>query len=1128
MQMNRFFTIIGACVMTVAAMAMRTSTEMGVFSGTVTIDGIAYTNENIYLFPGTESNTVTCVAGDIVRVNVPLSAISLSAQPTNKNYAFTNGGFEGNWSGNEPQGWHSFVSATGSMASFVNGSTGQFTQSTDTRPGSAGTHSARIQSKYTFGVKANGNCTNGRINAGSMTATEASANYNFSDPSSTGYNTPFAGTPDSLVFWAKYIPADQKPSNSSNKARAHAVITTNARYQDPEATNYDAVKVAEATLNYSANSSMGWQRLAVPFVYSSVSPQNAAYVLITFTTNATQGGGTTSSSKVDDIYLDDVEMIYNYALKSAKLNGQTLSFTNGKATVELPFSENYEWNVSTNGKGAKVFVGYDAQTYKACLYIAANNYAQGKKYSVYTVQMTEPDPIIPEKPTTYYSYSASTCANMPYSDELFTGLTEAGEYTQTLTNTQGGDSIVTLTLTILPTYLVETEIYLTEGDTTWRGRTFSGLTPSDEPYVYYDSLLTVSQCDSVYMLRLYVTTTPRTYGAYTAHVCDGDSVEFEGVYYASAFEGEILLAQKNMYGGDSVVLLTVEVVPNYTIEEYMTITQGTQKYWEDIPLKSLAPGTMTLRVNYYSIDDCDSIRILHLTVLSTSAPQEGADTVSYADVYGRYDGDLTIGGERQGNHSIFLIPGAKDSTVTFVLPDFSYNGGRLGHIVLPNIPMNTFGQLLLEGRTLYLDTIHERATITMLNGWKESGVTYYSIVSPSQAQVVLFIEAPSLPEGILVLFQGKAVKEENYALVNGGFEGNWTNSEPYGWHSFGTATGDMADFVKANTHQFVPSMQVRPGSDGTQSAIITSNIVLGVKANGNCTNGQINAGSTTATDEARNYNFSDPSNPGFNTPFHGRPDTMVFWAKYMPADHDVTNIVNKARLNAVITTDARYQDPEEADTYSQVKIGAATMNYSATADMGWQRIAVPFTYYAKTKDQRPAYILTTFTTNSQPGGGSSYSTGDNLHKRNVLDTVYLDDAQVVYNKALNKLYIGTEAVTFEDHIAHVPGLYCDDCDSYKALSSGVSAKTFIGFDEAHRCVYVYVIADDYTQTKAYNIYRIEFEDSMTDDLKPIDQTERIENTPVQQTLYRKILHNGQLLIMRDGQEVFDILGRKIN
>ena len=90
-------------------------------------------------------------------------------------------------------------------------------------------------------------------------------------------------------------------------------------------------------------------------------------------------------------------------------------------------------------------------------------------------------------------------------------------------------------------------------------------------------------------------------------------------------------------------------------------------------------------------------------------------------------------------------------------------------------------------------------------------------------------------------------------------------------------------------------------------------MLLGVKANGNCTNGQINAGSKTATEAEKNYNFSDPANEGFNTPFQGRPDSMVFWAKYIPGDRDAANEANQARMSTVITTDAHYQDPETAD-----------------------------------------------------------------------------------------------------------------------------------------------------------------------------------------------------------------------
>ena len=1113
--MKKIWMMISACLMIASVMAARVSTEMGVYNGTLTIDGMAYTDEQIYLLPGTQPNTLTCVVGSTVRVNVPLSSLSLNAEPTDKNYDFVNGGFEGAWTNNEPQGWHSFGTATGNFASFVTGNTAQFSQATDTRPGSDGSYSAKLQSKSVLGVKANGNCTNGRINAGSMTADDAANNYNFSDPSNTGYNTPFAGQPDSLVFWAKYIPADKKPANSSNMARAHAVITTNAHYQDPEATDYSSVKIADAEINYAATSEMDWQRLSVPFTYYSVSPDEAAFMLMTFATNAKQGGGTTSGNTVDNIYLDDVQMVYNYGLKSVTLNGQTLSFTGGQAAVSLPFSEDYAWNVTTDGKGAKVFIGYDAPAYKALIYIVPDNYAQALRYAVYTVQMTEPEQVIP---TTTYTYSATTCANEPYSDDLFRDLTISGEYRDTLPNAQGGDSIVTLTLTVLPAYLMQDELFISEQDTSWRGQAITGLVAAETPYIYWDSLTTRDGCDSVYQLSVYVSTIPRTYGFYTARVCEGDSVTFEGVTYTQPFEGDILLEQLNQFGGDSIVHLSVEVLPHYFIEQTMTIVQGADRTWEGMQLGTLPAGTMTMSVSYFSLGDCDSTLVLHLTVLSTYTPKGGKDTVRYDEVYGRFDGTLTLASETPTPQSVYLLPGTVDSTVTFVLPDFQYNGGRLGHIVVPNIPIDTYGQLRLVGRTLFLDAIQERATITLIA---------YSGVTPAQAQMTLYIETPSLPEAMIVTFQGQAVRQNNYMLTNGGFEGAWTNSEPEGWHSFGTATGNMADFVKSNTAQMVQSTDIRPESAGSHSVLLSSTFLLGVKANGNCTNGQINASSSTAADATKNYNFSDPSNLGFNTPFHGRPDSLVFWAKYLPADRDASNAANKARVTAFITTDARYQDPDAGNLYSDARIGAAEVDYSAVPDWGWQRIAVPFTYAASKAEQTPAFILTTFTTNAVPGGGSSYSVTENQQKRNVLDSVYVDDVEAVYNKQLNAFYASDEALVFADHVASIADTYCDDCETYRAVAQGVSTKAFVAFDPVHRCIYIYVIADDYAQNKAYNIYRVEFSDSQTDDLHPITLTERVEQVSTSANGSRKVLHNGQIRIIREDGSMFDILGRKI-
>jgi hypothetical protein len=684
---------------------------------------------------------------------------------TNSNYALTNGGFEGSWSNGEPTGWHSFPSATGSFAGFVNG-TDQFSQSTDVRPGTTGSHSVKIQTKITLGAKGNGNCTNGQINAGSTTASDANGNYNFSDPSNTGYNTAFVGQPDSLVFWAKYIPGGGSVTDNSNKARANAVITQNARYQDPETGDYGKVKVASAAINYSATSSKGWQRLSTPFTYTSLDPSTAAYILVTFSSNATPGGGNATKNSLDVVYLDDAEIIYNHSLTSFTMNGSAVHFTNGAAQTDAEFSDNeYTFTTTTNAKAAKTFIGYDAENNRVNVYVVADNYSRAKAYSVYTLQMAEPVPPIVD---TEYAYEATICDNESYSDELFTNLTEAKTYTMRIPNTKGGDSIITLTLSVLPTYTIpaeatinmgetytwqETEYkdllpgeynytvskktiagcdsvltlkltvkpipyyyeeaqdvcqneeavwhekvlatgqvgtftvydslksaydmdsvykftytvnptyrseqtkYVNSADLVWRGQIIKDLPQAMEPYYYYDNLHTVKGCDSVYVLKLFVSDIPVTYGEYEALICDGESVTFEGVTYSEAFEGDIHVDELNVLGGDSIVRLTVTVLPSYTIEEYMTVNQGSNVEWEGYRLGNMDLGEMTLSATYYTVDDCDSTLVLHLTVRPIATDMETtAETDKRCAQKVFYNGHLYIIRE---DESIYDILGKK-------------------------------------------------------------------------------------------------------------------------------------------------------------------------------------------------------------------------------------------------------------------------------------------------------------------------------------------------------------------------------------------------------------------------------------------------------------------------------------
>ena len=816
----------------------------------------------------------------------PILVLFMGSKVTNANYAVTNGGFEGNWSNGEPQGWHSFNTATGDYVSFVQ-NTDQFTRQSDVRPGSAGTQSAMIQTKIVVGANANGNCTNGQINAGSLTATDASGNYNFSDPSNSGYNTPFVGNPDSLVFWAKYIPADKNPSNPVNKARAHVVITTAARYQDPEVADYSSVKIAEAEVNYTATESMGWQRLAMPFVYSAVDPSKAAYVLLTFTSNYQPGGGSSYSEGglfnktyyLDNVYLDDVEMVYNHSLKSFTMDGNAVTFNDGQAVSTQEFSDSsYDLQAVTDGKAAQAFIGYDATSSRVYIYVVADSYAQAHAYSVYTLQMEKPKPPVVD---TEYAYTATICQGETYSDELFQNLTESGEHKTTIPNTQGGDSLITFTLTVLPTYSFPTEasmqmdktytwrdkeykdlapgtykdtvflktkagcdslftltltvksigyefneqqtacrneeatwrdkqllteeagtfiIYdslksvygedsvfiltltvlptysfpteasiqmdetytwhdkeykdlapgtykdtvflktkagcdslftlmltvksigyefneqqtacrneeatwrdkqlLTEEagtfiiydslksvygedsvfiltltvlpifsfletqhvntiDILWHGQAVRDLAPADEPYIYHDSLTTLAGCDSVFTLMVYVSSVPVTYGTFETSMCEGETVEFEGVTYAAAFDGNIHLAEPNIYGGDSIVRLIVTVLPNYTIDEYMTITVGDDASWEGWNLSTMEVGELTLTTSYYTEYDCDSTLVLHLTVkpeqIGTGVETVDRSPMTNAAKFLR-DGVLYI---RREDGTIYTIIGTK-------------------------------------------------------------------------------------------------------------------------------------------------------------------------------------------------------------------------------------------------------------------------------------------------------------------------------------------------------------------------------------------------------------------------------------------------------------------------------------
>lgn len=211
-----------------------------------------------------------------------------------------NSGFE-NWDNlgsnqEEPTNWSSFKTATGSFAAF---GSKQVERSSTVRSGATGNYSARIWSKSTLGIMANGVLTTGRMNMGSSNLSSPD-NYNYTLLNDAAFSEALTLAPDSIVFWARYT------AGASEKAGMHAVIHDQFSVQDPINAASEPYVVADANFQFSPTNN-NWVRFSVPFTYTVNTGLAPKFILLTFTTNHIPGGGSAN----DEVLIDDVELIYN-------------------------------------------------------------------------------------------------------------------------------------------------------------------------------------------------------------------------------------------------------------------------------------------------------------------------------------------------------------------------------------------------------------------------------------------------------------------------------------------------------------------------------------------------------------------------------------------------------------------------------------------------------------------------------------------------------------------------------------------------------------------------------------------------------------------------------------------------
>ena len=279
-----------------------------------------------------------------------------------------------------PKHWHGFESVTGSLSGTAK-STTKLVSSNNVRPGSKGLTSAVVTSTKVVFVIANGTMTNGRLAAGSMTATN-SANHSETDLSSTDvdangdpFATPMYAKPDSVKFWMRFTQA--KAQASYPYAAFNAVITDGTYYQDPEDKTYTN-KVAVAAPNKADMTVGDWRLVACPFDYAShaANGAEAKAILLTVSTNATPGKGSYSNGVADSVYVDDLELVYLADIKSVRFKGATLDLANTDIDIaDDDVISASDFLVEKIGEDAKVttLVEANAKGYQAVISVVSGD-----------------------------------------------------------------------------------------------------------------------------------------------------------------------------------------------------------------------------------------------------------------------------------------------------------------------------------------------------------------------------------------------------------------------------------------------------------------------------------------------------------------------------------------------------------------------------------------------------------------------------------------------------------------------------------------------------------------------------------------------------------------------------------
>ncbi|MCF6170659.1 MAG: T9SS type A sorting domain-containing protein [Bacteroidales bacterium] len=226
--------------------------------------------------------------------------------------------------------------------------------------------------------------------------------------------------------------------------------------------------------------------------------------------------------------------------------------------------------------------------------------------------------------------------------------------------------------------------------------------------------------------------------------------------------------------------------------------------------------------------------------------------------------------------------------------------------------------------------------------------------------------------------------------------------EPVNWSSIKTSDrpdlNDLAPVVWGKSED---------AHSGNYSLYLHNFAVFGIVATGTITNGRVHASMTPDS----GFVFTDLDDDQWNTPFTGRPDSVVGWYKANPMTDD------HPAVRVVLHTGYQQLPGDESNIVAE-----AMLNLPGETVTEWTRFSVPFVYE---KDVQPEYLLAIlYSGNGTEAIGGSEAWFDDVEMiyPTGIDDFTADNFQVFYTYgALNVNLSGAHRQTAQLRLTDLVG-----------------------------------------------------------------------------------------------------------